>query len=117
MKFLLCPEGNHHFSALLLFILTVLYTSPTGAAELLPFPSQNRAPQYQQAAPRYQEPQPNPEIEQFRSDIAGFPCPELDSLYKRIGDQYNTARTATDREYFNLFLSELYREKSSRCNH
>ena len=107
---------KNHFLVLLLFMLILFAASPAGAAELLPFPSRDRAQQYQQAVPRPLSPQSDQEIESFRRDIASFPCPELDALYRKIRSQFDTAQTAADRDYYNRFLSELYREKSGRCN-
>ena len=117
MGLYLFSTGNHRFSVLLLFMLTLLTAPPAEAAELLPFPSRDRAPQQQQSAPRYRPtPQPDQEIERFRRDITTFPCPELDALYRQIKNQFDTTETSEDREYYNRFLSELYREKSGRCN-
>jgi len=99
------------------FVLsTPLFSPPLFGAELLPFPSQERAPQVQQSAPRYRQPQPQPELEQFRRDITKFPCPELSALYSRMRTQFEAARTAADQEYYSRFLNELYREMSGRCN-
>ncbi len=97
-------------------VFIALFATTSFAAELLPFPSQNRAPQVQQSAPRYSQPRPQPELEQFRRDIAEFPCPELKALYSRIRSQFDAARTAADQEYYSRFLNELYGEISGRCN-
>lgn len=118
MIFFSWPNGTSLFRNLFfLFVLSApLFSPPLFAAELLPFPSQERAPQFQQSAPRYQQQQIQPELEQFRRDIAEFPCPELKALYSRIRSQFDAARTTEDQEYFSRFLNELYGEISGRCN-
>lgn len=116
MTFFSWPYSKKLFQGLSFVVFTTFFTTSAIAAELLPLPSRDRAPQYQQSAPRYRQPQPPPKLEQFRRDIAKFPCPELNALYDRIRGQYEAAATAADREYYNRFLSELYREMSGRCN-
>ena len=86
------------------------------AAELLPFPDQERPSPYQQ---QLTKPQPNisgRQQEQFRQDIAKISCPELRTLSTRIHKQNDTAVTEADREYYTSFLHELNRELSERCN-
>jgi len=115
MIFFSWPEATILFRNLFFFFVlsATLFSPPLFAAELLPFPSQNRAPQVEQSAPRYRQPQL--ELEQFRRDIATFPCPELNALYSRIRNQFDAARTTADQEYYSRFLNELYGEISGRC--
>lgn len=115
MTFFSCPHSKNLFHGLSFILLVTIITTSAIAAELRPFPPRDRAPQYQQSAPRYRQPQPTLELEQFRRDIVGFPCLELNALYDQIRNQFNTAETVADREYYSSFLNELYREKSSRC--
>ncbi|MCF6188643.1 MAG: hypothetical protein L3J49_14365 [Desulfobulbaceae bacterium] len=116
MHYLLRFTGKTIGHSLTIPVCISLFVATSFAAELLPFPSQQRAPQVQQSAPRYQQQQIQPEIEQFRRDITEFSCPELNALYSRIRTQFDAARTAADQEYYSRFLNELYREISGRCN-
>ncbi len=116
MHYLVRFPGETIGKGLTVLVFIALLPAFSFAAELLPFPSQNRAPQVQQTAPRYRQPQPQPELEQFRRDIKKFPCPELNALYSRIRSQFDAAQTAADQEYYSRFLNELYGEISSRCN-
>jgi len=113
-----CSAGYAIRLALRLLLVTaaLLLTVNSYSAVLNPFPKLERAPVYQQVAPRYQQPGVSPELEQFRKDISRFPCSDLDTLTKRIEQQFNEADTVADREYYQNFLMALRDEKTRRCN-
>ncbi len=99
------------FHCLLFFIFVMLYAAPSFGAVLNPFPTRERAPQYQQqSVPRNNQVQPPKALEQFRQEIARFPCSELKALHGQLQNQYKAAVTKADKDYYRRFLNELYRE-------
>ncbi|MEA3467130.1 MAG: hypothetical protein U9R57_02775 [Thermodesulfobacteriota bacterium] len=98
------------FPCLLFFIFVMLYAASSLGAVLNPFPTRERAPQYQQSSPGYRQVQSPQELGQFRQEIAGFQCPELRALKVQLQNQYKTAVAKDDKEYYRRFLNELYRE-------
>lgn len=116
--FLRFLRNNLFHCLLFFFVFAMLFEASSFGAVLNPFPTRDRAPQYQQSFPGFRQAQPPPELEQFRRDIDKFPCPELKALQVRLRNQYNAAVTTTDKEYYRLFLNELYREMNDKnCNH
>jgi len=103
------------FHGLFFLFFWMLFATSAFGAELLPFPSKDRRSQYQRTTPQYHQQMSPSGLAKFRMDITRFQCSELDALYNRLRDQYDAAKTASDKEYYNYFLNELYREKSGRC--
>lgn len=101
------------FHCLSLVLLTASLVTISWSAELLPLPSPERGPQYQQSAPMYNQSRSS-ELMQFRREIQGFPCQELAALRNQLRSQFRTAKTEADRVYYRRFLDELYREMDDK---
>ena len=98
------------FYCLPVFIFAMLYAASSFGAVLNPFPTRERAPQYQQSSPVYRQVKPPQELVKFRQEISGFQCPELKALHVQLQNQYKAAVAKSDKEYYRSFINELYRE-------
>ena len=86
------------------------------AAELLPFPTPNRAPQYQQVVPQPRVSQTEQRLRQFKRDIRASSCTDLKKMRATLQRQYEKAGTTQDRNYYSRFLNALNQQMtSSQC--
>lgn len=102
---------------LIIILVVVLHVAGAAfAAELLPFPTPNRATQYQQAVPQSKIPQTEQKVRKFKRDIRNSSCTDLKRMRATLRRQYETARTTEDKNYYSRFLNALNEQmRSSQC--
>ena len=109
--------GKNLYHGLTIIVFTTFFATSSFGAVLNPFPTRDRPPQYQQPAPISRQAQPSQELKQFRQEISRFQCPDLQALQVQLRNQFQSATTRADKEYYRGFLKELSREKDrKRCN-
>ncbi|MBM9512843.1 hypothetical protein [Desulfogranum marinum] len=104
-------------SWLIIILVVFLHVAVAAfAAELLPFPTPNRATQYQQVVPQSRASQTEQKIRRFKRDIRTSSCAELKRMQATLQREYETAGTTEDKNYYSRFLNALNQQmRSSQC--
>lgn len=101
---------------IIILVVILLVALESFAAELLPFPTPNRATQYQQVVPQSRMSQTDQKVRKFRRDIRTSSCTDLKRMRATLQRQYETAGTTEDRNYYSRFLNALNQQMtSSQC--